>query len=74
MSCIQTPSLSAFDSSGRQDAGLEATAQLVLKDGVIKTLSSRIAFLQFSLEEVTAEKEKLLSQPATVALQQVSQP
>ncbi|CDJ27958.1 uncharacterized protein EMH_0096790 [Eimeria mitis] len=55
---------------GRQDAELEAKAQLVLKDGVIRTLSSRIAFLQFALKEVTAEKEELLAQPATVALQQ----
>ena len=43
----------------------------MLKDGVIKTLSTRIAYLQFALKELVAEKEKLLSQPATVALQQV---
>ncbi|CDJ49335.1 hypothetical protein, conserved [Eimeria brunetti] len=55
---------------GSKDTELEATAQLVLKDGVIRTLSSRIAFLQFALKEVTAEKEALLAQPATVALQQ----
>ncbi|CDI79166.1 hypothetical protein, conserved [Eimeria praecox] len=55
---------------GRQDAQLDATAQLVLKDGVIRTLSSRIAFLQFALKEATAEKDKLLSEPATIALQQ----
>lgn len=61
----------AFDIAGREDAELDAKAQLVLKDGVIRTLSSRIAFLQFALNEVTAEKDRLLSQPATVALQQV---
>lgn len=57
--------------TGPHDADFEARAQLVLKDGVIKTLSNRIAHLRFALEEVTAEKEKLLSQPATIALQHV---
>ncbi|CDJ38937.1 hypothetical protein, conserved [Eimeria tenella] len=55
---------------GRHDTEFDTRAQLMLKDEVIKTLSSRIAYLQFALKEVTAEKEKLLSEPATIALQQ----
>lgn len=57
--------------AGSQDATYEAKAQLTLKEGVIRTLSARVAFLQFALDEVQAEKEKLLAEPAAVALRQV---
>ncbi|OEH76858.1 hypothetical protein cyc_00264 [Cyclospora cayetanensis] len=54
---------------GPHDADFDAKAELVLKEGVIRTLSSRLAYLQFALKEVTAEKQQLLAQPATIALQ-----
>ncbi|KAL8450365.1 hypothetical protein Emag_003211 [Eimeria magna] len=55
---------------GPQETDYDVRAASVLKDGIIRTLSSRIAHLQFALGEVTAEKEKLITQPASVALGQ----
>ncbi|KAL8275333.1 hypothetical protein Esti_000782 [Eimeria stiedai] len=55
---------------GPQETDCDVRAASVLTDGIIRTLSSRIAHLQFALGEVTAEKEKLISQPASIALRQ----
>ncbi|KAL8436018.1 hypothetical protein ACSSS7_002063 [Eimeria intestinalis] len=55
---------------GPQETDYDVRAASVLKDGIIRTLSSRIAHLQFALGEVKAEKEKLISQPASIALRQ----
>ncbi|KAL8445083.1 hypothetical protein Emed_005883 [Eimeria media] len=55
---------------GPQETDYDVRAASVLKDGIIRTLSSRIAHLQFALGEVTAEKQKLITQPASVALGQ----
>lgn len=57
--------------TGRHDAEFDTRAQLLLKDGVIKALSHRIAHMQFALDEAKAGKEKDLEQPAIVTLQQV---
>ncbi|KAL8429270.1 hypothetical protein Efla_005547 [Eimeria flavescens] len=68
---LATPvNLSLPKPKGRQDAEYELKTNLVLKEGVIKSLSSRLAHLQFALSEAAAEKEKLMQQPATVALRQ----